>query len=303
MSLLKKIGFLLLTIIFCNSAAAADFSKVKIETIPVAGNVYMLKGSGGNIGVSSGSDGLIIVDDQFAPLSEKIKKALKKLNKGQLHFVLNTHWHSDHIGGNINFGKEAPIIAHTNVRRRMEKGQLIDSLKRQVDPANPEALPVLTFDHSISIHFNGEEIKVVHYPSGHTDGDSIVYFTKSNVIHMGDHFFKDHFPFVDLSSGGDVAGYAVNVKAVLNWAPKDAKVIPGHGELATMEDLNAFYEMILESMEMVINQIQAGKSLAEIQAEGLPVKYKSWGEGFISQNRWLEIVHQSLTKKSLKTKR
>jgi len=298
--MIKKFGFLLLAVIFCSSAAAADFSKVEIETIPVQGNVYMLVGSGGNIGVSSGSDGLLIIDDQFAPLSEKIKQALKKLNRGQLRFVLNTHWHSDHVGGNIPFGKEAPIIAHTNVRRRMEKGQLIRALNKQVDPANPEALPVLTFDHSIALHFNGEEIKVVHYPSGHTDGDSIIYFTKSNVLHMGDHFFKDRFPFVDLSSGGDTAGFAQNVKTILDWAPKNAKVIPGHGDLATMKDLRAFYEMILESMEIVINQIQSGKSLAEIQEDGLPAQYKSWGQGFVSQDRWLEIVYLSLTQKSLK---
>jgi len=300
MKVFKLLGHAVLALTLSSSSVFADLSKVEIETIPVAGNVYMLIGSGGNIGVSVGPDGLIIIDDQFAPLSEKIKKALKKLGKGPLRFVLNTHWHSDHVGGNIHFGKEAPIIAHINVRRRMEKGQLIRALNKQVDPANPEALPVLTFDHSIALHFNGEEIKVVHYPSGHTDGDSIIYFTKSNVIHMGDHFFKDRFPFVDLSSGGDVGGFAQNVKTVLDWAPKNAKVIPGHGGLATMKDLRAFYEVILESMEIVINQIQSGKSLAEIQEEGLPVQYKSWGEGFVSQDQWLKIVYLSLTEKSLK---
>jgi cyclase len=296
----KRIYFFLTLFTFITFMhASANFEEVEIETIPVQKNVYMLMGAGGNIGVSSGPDGLVMIDDQFAPLSKKIKKALKDLNQGKLHFILNTHWHHDHTGSNINFGKEAPIIAHANVRRRMEKGQVIEFLKKKIDPASPEALPVLTFDQSISLYFNGEEIKVIHYPSGHTDGDSVIYFTESNVIHMGDHFFKGRFPFIDLSSGGDVAGLAKNVKAVLDWAPKNAKIIPGHGELASRKDLQAFYEMILESMEIVINEIQSGKSLSEIQTEGLPAKYGPWGQGFISQDKWLELVYLSLTKNSL----
>jgi len=284
------------------SFAQGDFAGVEIKTTKVAGNIYMLEGAGGNIGVSVGDDGILMIDDQFAPLSKKIRAALAKLSPGNLKFVLNTHWHPDHVGGNIHFSREASIIAHSNVRGRMEKGLFNKFLNRQIDPYDTKALPIITFDESLSIHFNGEEIKVLHYPEGHTDGDSIIFFAKSKVIHMGDHFFSGKFPFVDLESGGDVAKFAENVKAVLNLAPEDVKIIPGHGRVSNIKDLEDFHAMLLESIEIVINQIQAGKSLAEIQAEGLPEKYASWGTGFISQDQWLGIVHASLTKQLLNKK-
>jgi glyoxylase-like metal-dependent hydrolase (beta-lactamase superfamily II) len=210
--------------------AQQDFSKVEMKATHVAGGIHMLEGSGGNIGVSVGRDGILIVDDQFAPLADKIRAALQKLGEGKLRFILNTHWHGDHTGGNAVFGPEAPIIAHANVRRRLESG--MDAPGRQVPPAPREALPVVTFDHSLSIHFNDEEIRAIHFAHGHTDGDSVIVFTKSNVVHMGDHFFNGKFPFVDLASGGDVEGYARNVEAVIKQVPADAKVIPGHGPLA-----------------------------------------------------------------------
>jgi len=262
----------------------------------------MLKGAGGNIGISVGLDGILMVDDQFAPLSDKIRNVLDAIQPAALKFVLNTHWHPDHTGGNQNFSREAPIIAHTNVRKRLEAGQIHEFLNRTIDPAPPEALPMITFDESLSIHFNGEEIKVFHFRKGHTDGDSIIFFTESNVVHMGDHFFAGRFPFVDLESGGDVAGYAENVKSVLDVVSEDAKIIPGHGPLSNVAGLKTFHTMLLESIEIVINQIQAGKSLSEIQEEGLPEKYALWGTGFITENEWIEIVYTSLTKQRLSMK-
>ncbi len=193
----------------------------------------MLQGAGGNIGVSVGPDGILIVDDQYAPLADKIKAALKTLGEGKLKFVLNTHWHGDHTGGNAAFGPEAPVIAHENVRKRMATTQTNEFFK-STTPASPkEALPVITFGHSVSIHFNGEEIRAIHFPTGHTDGDSIIYFTTSNVIHMGDHFFTGRFPFVDLDSGGDVEGFTKNVGDVIAKLPAGVKIIPGHGPLST----------------------------------------------------------------------
>src|SRR6185295_1892392 len=274
------------------AAAQQDFSKVEMKVIPVSGNIYMLQGSGGNIGVSAGSDGILIVDDQYAPLAEKIRAALKSINPGKLKFVLNTHFHGDHTGSNATFGPEAPIIAQENVRKRLSTEQTIRGNK--VPPSPPEALPVVTFEDAVSVHFNGEEIKVVHYPHGHTDGDSIIFFTKSNVVHLGDDFFAARFPFVDLENGGSVQGMAENVAKVLAQTPADAKVIPGHGPLSTVEDLKAFHRMLVETTDVVRKGIATGKSLEQLQAAGLPEQWKEWGSGFIDTKRWIATIHGSL---------
>ena len=276
------------------ASAQRDFSGVEIKSTHVAGNIYMLEGSGGNIGVSAGPDGILIVDDQFAPLADKIRAALAKLGPGKLQFVLNTHWHPDHTGGNPVFGPEAPIIAHRNVRQRLSSRQHV--LSRVVEPSPPEALPVITFDDSLSIHFNGEEIRAVHFPHGHTDGDSVIFFTGSNVVHMGDDFFAGRFPFVDLNSGGDVVDLAKNVEKILAQLPTDVKIIPGHGQLSTLSDLRAFHRMLVETTEIVRRRMTAGKGVEQIQSEGLPEEWQSWGQGFISTDRWLEIIYNSLSK-------
>ena len=274
--------------------AQTDWSKIEIKSTKVAGNVYMLQGAGGNIGVSVGADGILIVDDQYAPLADKIKAALKTLGEGKLKFVLNTHWHSDHTGGNASFGPEAPVIAHTNVRKRLKEGM---TTPRKVDPATKEALPVITFDHSVSIHFNGEEIRVIHFPHSHTDGDSIIYFTSSNVVHMGDNFFNGNFPFVDIDSGGDVDGYVKTVGEVLAKLPAGASIIPGHGPLANSEDLKRYHHMLITTTGIIRDKIKAGKTLEQLKAEGLPEEWKSWGTGFIKTDRWIETLHRSFTKK------
>jgi cyclase len=273
--------------------AQGDLSKVEIKSTQVSGNVYMLEGAGGNIGVSVGSDGILIVDDQFAPLAEKIRAALKKLGEGKLKYILNTHWHGDHTGGNKEFGPEAPIIAHDNVRKRLS-GELKPA-SGNAQPAPPEALPVITFDQSLSVFFNGEEIRVIHFPHGHTDGDSVIFFTRSNVVHMGDHFFNGMFPFVDLASGGDVEGYARNVEAVIAKVPAGAKIIPGHGPLATVEDLKKFHQMMVETIGIVREKMKAGKTADQIKAEGLGDKWANWGNGFIKTPAWIQSIYQSLS--------
>jgi cyclase len=264
--------------------AQQDLSTIEIKTTHVAGNVYMLEGAGGNIGVSVGPEGLLIVDDQFLPLAPKIDAALEKLNKGSLKFVLNTHWHGDHTGGNPHFGRKANIIAHTNVRKRLANKS--DTPK--------EALPVVTFDDSLSVHFNGEEIKILHVPPGHTDGDSIIHFTKSGVVHMGDQFFNGRFPFIDLGSGGNVQGYVKNVATALEKLPAEAKIIPGHGPLATKKDLEKFHQMLVETLSTVRKAIAEGKTVEQVKSAGLPETWKDWGSGFINTSRWLEIVYNSL---------
>jgi glyoxylase-like metal-dependent hydrolase (beta-lactamase superfamily II) len=257
----------------------------------------MLEGSGGNIGVSIGVDGILIVDDEFAPLAEKIKAALKNLGEGKLKFILNTHWHVDHTGGNAPLGKEATIIAHDNVRKRLSTEQRLEFFKQTVPASPSEAWPVITFDQSLSVHFNGEEIKVIHFPHGHTDGDSVIFFTTSNVVHMGDDFFAGRFPFVDLDSGGSVQGMAKNVGEIIPKLPAGVKLIPGHGPISTIDDLKAYHRMLLETTEIVRKKIAAKKSLEQVKKEGLPAAWKSWGEGFVKTDQWLELVYRSLTKK------
>jgi glyoxylase-like metal-dependent hydrolase (beta-lactamase superfamily II) len=275
--------------------AQTDWSKVEIKSSKVNGNIYMLQGSGGNIGVSVGVDGILIVDDQYAPLADKIKAALQQLGEGKLKFILNTHWHGDHTGGNAALGREAPVIAHTNVRKRLVEGMTIPG--RTVAPAAKEALPVITFDNKVSVHFNGEEIRALHFPRAHTDGDAIIFFTAANVVHMGDVFFNGMFPFVDIDSGGDVEGYTKTVGEVLAKLPADAKIIPGHGPLATAEDLKKFHDMLLKTTKIVRDKMKAGKTLDQIKAEGLPEEWKAWSWNFIPTDRWITIVHRSYSQK------
>lgn len=274
-----------------------DFSQVQIKATKVAGNVYMLEGSGGNIGVSVGADGILIVDDQFAPLADKIRAALKGLNQGKLRFILNTHWHGDHTGGNVVFGPEAPIIAHDNVRKRLATEQKSEVFKTTTPPSPKEALPVITFNESLSVHFNGEEIRVIHYPQGHTDGDSVIFFTASNVIHLGDDFFAGRFPFVDLESGGSIEGLIKNIGEIITKIPADAKLIPGHGPLSTVDDLKSYHRMLQQTTDIVRQKITAGKTLEQIKSEGLPDEWKPWGTGFIKTDLWVETIYKSLSVK------
>jgi len=250
----------------------------------VAGNIHYLEGSGGNIGVSVGPDGVLIVDDQYLPLAEKINATLGSLDSGDLKFVLNTHHHGDHTGGNPYFGKMATIIAHKNVRTRVSTGD---------NAIDPVGWPVITYDRSASVYFNGEEIELIHYSRGHTDGDAIVYFKGSNVIHMGDTFFNGRFPYVDLGSGGSVSGLINIVTNVINTVAPDVKIIPGHGAVGSKSDLQAYLGMLLETTDAVRTQMAAGQSLADIQAAGLPDKYSEQGSGFVNQDRWIEIIYNS----------
>jgi glyoxylase-like metal-dependent hydrolase (beta-lactamase superfamily II) len=266
---------------------------VVIKTVPVAGGIYMLQGRGGNIGVSAGADGVVLVDDQFAALAPKILAAVRALGKGDPKFVINTHWHGDHTGGNTEFGSKATIVAQENVRKRLSVPQDRGDGEK-TEPTPPAGLPVVTFQQSVSLHLNGEEIRVMHLPRGHTDTDAVVFFTGTNVVHMGDHFFNGRFPFVDTASGGDPVQFAANIKAVLDQIKDDTKVIPGHGQLGTKADLAAFHAMLVDTIKVVRAGKKAGKSLADVQKAGLPEKYKGWGEGFIKPEMWIETIYTSV---------
>ena len=242
----------------------------------------MLLGQGGNIGVSVGDDGILIVDDQYANLAGRIREALAALGSDTPRFLLNTHFHGDHTGGNADFGTGSLIVAHENVRSRLAAGD-----------APAQALPVVTYDDDITIHFNGEDITLIHMPAGHTDTDSVVLFEDSNVIHMGDHFFNGGFPFVDLGSGGTVQGYLRNLEKILSWIGDDTQVIPGHGPLASKADLLDFYNVVRDTSVAIRIKKSQRMSKEEIVAEGLGAEYESWGQGFINEQRWIETVYDS----------
>jgi cyclase len=281
-----------LALVVAPAVAQQDFSKVEMKVVPVSGSLYMLEGAGGNIGVSAGPDGILIIDDQYAPLAGKIRDALKGINPGKLKFVLNTHYHGDHTGSNPEFGPEASIIAQENVRKRLASGTTVRGNK--VEPMAAAGLPVITFENAVSVHFNGEEIKAIHFPHGHTDGDSIIFFTKSNVVHMGDDFFVGRFPFVDLENGGSVQGLIENVGKVIAQVPANTKIIPGHGPLSTVEDMKKFHGMLTATTEIVRKAMEAGKTVEQIQAAGLGEPWKDWGSGFIKTDIWIATIHASL---------
>ncbi len=274
-----------------------DFSKVEIETIEVASSVHMLVGSGGNIGVSTGSDGILVIDDQYAPLTEKILAAIKAISDRPVDFVVNTHWHGDHTGGNENMGKAgAVIVAHRNVRARMSTEQFSSFLNRTTPPSPPGALPVVTFTEDVSFHFNGDELHVFHVEPAHTDGDSVVHWRSTNVFHMGDLFFNGGYPYIDLGSGGSADGIIAAANRVLELANDESKIIPGHGKLSNKKELTAYRDMMVEVRSRISEHVTAGKSLEQVLAakptEDLDAQ---WGTGFIKGNQFTEFVYRSLS--------
>ena len=278
-----------------SAIAQQDFSKVQMKLTKVGGTVYMLEGAGGNIGVSVGEDGIVLVDDQFAPLAPKIREALKGLTDKPIKFVLNTHFHGDHTGGNAQFSAEAPIIAQENVRKRLKEGGAVAG--SEAKPAPKEALPVITFNDRATVHLNGEDIRAIHFPHGHTDGDSIIFFPQSNVVHMGDDFVTYGFPFVDVRSGGSVSGMIAGVEKALSLAPPDVKVIPGHGPLSTPEDVRKFVQMLKETRALVAQAADQGKSADLMKQEHLLAKYEQMGRGFIKTDAWIDLLYAEVTQK------
>ncbi|MEP7147810.1 MAG: MBL fold metallo-hydrolase [Acidobacteriota bacterium] len=272
-----------------------DRQDVQVRTTRVTGNVYMLQGRGGNVGVLVGMDGLMIVDDDYRALSTKLAAALKELGSDKPRFIFNTHWHGDHTQGNEFFGKDSIIIAHANVRKRLLDPPMIFGEK--IAPYPSFALPIVTYTDSMSLHINGEEVQAVHLPNGHTDGDTIVFFKNANVVHLGDDFFNGFFPFVDLDSGGSVQGLINNLATLIRQIPADAKLIPGHGPLATLDDLKGFHATLVETSNIVQAQMKKKKTLDEIKKGGLPEKYKTWGSGFIKTDVWIDTVYRSYSKK------
>jgi len=284
--------FVSLSLLALPAAAQRDFSKVEIKTTELTGGVYMLSGAGGNIGASVGDDGVFIIDDQFAPLSEKIMAALGELSDQPVSYVINTHWHGDHTGGNENFGASgAVIVAHENVRKRMSTKQFMKAFGREVPAAPDTALPVVTFSENANFYFNETNIQVIHIPTAHTDGDSVVFFTEANVLHMGDTFFNGFFPFIDQSSGGSLDGVIAAAEKALSMVDGDTMIIPGHGPLSKKADLENYLAMLNDVKAAMTPLVSAGKSRKEVVADNpLEEIGKTWGNGFMKTDVFTGIV-------------
>ncbi|HSE48599.1 MAG TPA: MBL fold metallo-hydrolase [Terriglobales bacterium] len=279
------------------AAQDRDFSKVEIKAEKVSDGVYMLTGAGGNIGVSVGEDGIVIIDDQFAPLAPKIQAALKGISDKPVRFVLNTHYHGDHTGGNEPFAQSgSTLIAHDNVRKRMAAGTEIKRFGAPTPPAPKDALPIITFDDSLTVHLNGEDIQALHFPNGHTDGDSVIFFPKANVVHMGDDFVRYGFPFIDTENGGTVSGLVAGCEKVLATVPADAKFIPGHGPLSTADDVRKFIQMIKDTRAVVAAAVAKKQTPDQMKQAKLLAQWEDpYGKGFIKANDWIDALYDDVT--------
>jgi glyoxylase-like metal-dependent hydrolase (beta-lactamase superfamily II) len=292
----KTIAFALSGLIAVGARAQQDYSKVEIRSDPVAGSVHMLTGAGGNLALSIGDDAAFLVDDQFAPLSARIKAAIASISRKPVRFVLNTHWHGDHTGGNEQFGRAGSVIvAHENVRRRMSSEQFSSFATQPIPPSPKAALPVVTFATDVTFHLNGDEIHAFHVPHAHTDGDAVVHFRRANVVHLGDVFFNKLYPFIDVGSGGTVAGTLAAVDQVLAMVGDDTKIVPGHGPLATRADLLAYRRMLATVQERVQALVREGRSLQDAVAARPTAEFdEAWGNGFLKPEQFLAVLWKDL---------
>lgn len=273
--------------------AQQDFSNVDIKTTQLSDGLYMLQGAGGNIGVSAGEDGVFMIDDQFAPLSGKILTAIADITDKPVTYVLNTHWHGDHTGGNENIGNAgAVIVSHENVRKRLSTKQFMKAFGREVPAAPETALPVITFTENATFHFNDTEIRVMHLPNAHTDGDSVVFFSDANVLHMGDTFFNGFYPFIDQSSGGSLDGLIDATTHALTLVNDDSTIIPGHGGLAKRTDLESYLEMLTSVKSIMQPLVASGKSRNDvISSNPLAELSDKWGNGFMKPDTFTGIIY------------
>lgn len=279
--------------------AQQDFSKYEVKTEKLNDTTYMLVGAGGNLGLSVGEDAVFLIDDQYAPMTAKILAAIAAITPKPVKFVLNTHWHGDHTGGNENFGKAgALVVAHDNVRRRMDSEQFIEFFRSNVPRSPRAALPLVTFSSDVTFHINGDEVRAFHVQRAHTDGDAIVHFVKGDVVHMGDIYFNWMYPFIDTASGGTVEGVIAAADRILGLATDKTKIIPGHGPLATKADLRAYRDMLATVLGRVQQMIRDGKKLEDIVAARPSADQdEKWGKGFIKPDKFVEMVAMNLIKR------
>ncbi len=290
----------IMSVAVISSAAQAqqDYSKVTIKTISVAPGVHMLMGAGGNIGVSSGEDGVFLIDDQYAPLTKKILAAVKKISDKPIRFLLNTHWHFDHTGGNENLGNAGiTIVAHDNVRKTMSVDQMLKAFNMKVPASAKAALPVITFNDTATFHMNGETILVRHLAPAHTDGDSFVHFKTANVIHTGDIYFNGLYPFIDIDHGGSIDGMIKAAGAILDVAGPNTKIIPGHGPLSDKAQLAAYRNMLIKVRDRLRVAVKNNRTLEQVIA-AKPTKDldAKWGKGFLKPAFFVKIVYSGMAR-------
>ena len=288
--------FLFATLITSVAFADDSFDNIEIQTIKAADGIYMLTGKGGNMGISVGADGVFLIDDQFAPLTEKIQAAITQVSDQAVKFVLNTHWHPDHTGGNENLGKSgAVIVAHNNVRKRLSVDNFIELFNLKSSATTAAGLPVITFDDAVTFHLNGDEIQVTHVMNAHTDGDAIVHFTHSNVIHAGDIYFSGMYPFIDSAHGGSTEGTIRAINQVLALADDKTVIIPGHGAISNKQELTAYRDMLLTISGRIRKRISENASLQQVQTS-MPSKDfdEKYGGGFISNEAFVKMVYQDM---------
>ena len=292
----------LFAFVFTTGACAQqDFSTVQIKATHISGSVYMLEGSGGNIGVSVGDDGVLMVDDEFAPLADKIRAAIKGISDKPIRFVINTHWHGDHTGGNPQFGPTSTIISQTNLRKRLAEGAAAANGRREVKPMAKEGLPVVTYEDAMALHLNGEDIELMHPQNAHTDGDTIVFFKEANVVHMGDIFVTYGFPFIDHNSGGSVQGMIAAVEKVKARINSDTKIIPGHGPISTPADLNTYLQMLRDTTAIIQRGIDQHKTADDLKKEDVLGAFKakySPPNAFVNADRFIDTLYDDLSKKN-----
>src|SRR6478735_7415026 len=299
---MKKIYLCLFLALGLQGLYAQSFDTVKIRPIKVVDNLYMLKGSGGNIGAFFGKDGTLMIDDQFAPLSNKINGAIKTLDPGEIRFLINTHIHGDHSGGNENFKRMGvTVVAHDKVRERMATEQVNKAMNRVTPPREKDALPVITFPDKMSFHLNDEDVELIHLDPAHTDGDIAIHFKKANVFHTGDMFVTYGYPFIDVSSGGTINGFISSLDKMMGMMDDNSKIIPGHGNLCTKADMKAFRDKLADIRDQVAAALKKGKKTEDISALGITDKYDAdWGKGFVKGKDFVTMVADNLKPTSAK---
>lgn len=293
----RPIAFALFSSFLALLSQAQEEPAPSVITTEIGQGLHLLQGKGGNVVASVGDQGILLIDDDYAEFAEAHHQALKSLTGDEAlpRYVINTHWHFDHVGGNEYWGgRGSTIIAHENVYQRMSTRQEIKVFDLVLEPSPREALPVITYANSTTVRFNEHQIELQHLPGGHTDGDSVAFFVEANVVHMGDHYFKDRFPFVDIGSGGNVLKYTENVAEVLKRIDDDTIVVPGHGDLADRADLERYLEMLHSTSQFVRTKLEQGASLEEVLQQGLDEKWANWGQGFINEQAWITFIAGSL---------